>query len=298
MKNDSCVLVAPLCRPALEGGRPAHSASNRQPLGYFSGPIETRWEADGRTMTLLNELRYTDPKGVVWIAPAGSKVDGASIPRALWSFFGGPFEGKYRNASVLHDVAYDQKTRPWQQVDRMFYDAMRCSGVGAVEAKTLYFALYRHGRHWRSAKRRENEPRTTAVNPAEVDAIDNGSGKPIPPWTRSIRTRRRGSRWSPLLATACYCLRRHRFFCYRGSAGIAPFRYRKPRRKQNSAAPSKATPRSTLHTTTAPPRISSGETTVGGCHQRFTSACRGQDQTARRLRSPPATVRCADRPDE
>jgi hypothetical protein len=79
-------------------------------------------------MTLLNELRYTDPKGVVWIAPAGSEVDGASIPRALWPFFGGPFEGKYRNASVLHDVAYDQKTRPWQQVDRMFYDAMRCGG--------------------------------------------------------------------------------------------------------------------------------------------------------------------------
>jgi len=139
--------------------------------GYFSGPIETRWEADGRTMTLLNELRYTDPKGVVWVAPAGSAVDGASIPRALWPFFGGPFEGKFRNASVLHDVAYDQKSRPWQQVDRMFYDAMRCSGVGAVEAKTFYYALYRHGRHWKQKKQSGDESRSTAVNPAEVDAI-------------------------------------------------------------------------------------------------------------------------------
>jgi len=121
-------------------------------------------------MTLLNELRYTDPKGVVWIAPAGSRVDGASLPRALWSFFGGPFEGKFRNASVLHDVAYDQKTRPWQQVDRMFYDAMRCSGVGSVQAKTFYYALYRHGRHW---KRKKEEPRPTAVDPAEVDAIQD-----------------------------------------------------------------------------------------------------------------------------
>ena len=138
--------------------------------GYFSGPIDTRWEADGRTMTLLNELRYTDPKGVVWIAPAGSEVDGASIPRALWSFFGGPFEGKYRNASVLHDVAYDQKSRPWQQVDRMFYDAMRCSGVGVVEAKTVYYALYRHGRHWKLKKKKE-ELRSTAVDPGEVNAI-------------------------------------------------------------------------------------------------------------------------------
>jgi hypothetical protein len=116
--------------------------------GYYSGPIETRWDADGRSMTLMNELRYTDPKGVVWIAPAGSTIDGASIPRALWSFMGGPFEGRYRNASVLHDVAYDRHDRPWQDCDRMFYNAMRCSGVGPVEAKTMYYALYRFGRHW------------------------------------------------------------------------------------------------------------------------------------------------------
>ena len=30
----------------------------------------------------------------------------------------------------------------------MFYNAMRCSGVGPVEAKTMYYALLRFGRHW------------------------------------------------------------------------------------------------------------------------------------------------------
>jgi len=54
---------------------------------------------------------------------------------------GGPFEGKYRNASVLHDVAYDQKTRPWPECDEMFYNAMRCSGVNAVNAGTMYYSL-------------------------------------------------------------------------------------------------------------------------------------------------------------
>jgi hypothetical protein len=155
-----------------------------QTWGYFSGTIDTRWEADGRTMTLLNELRYTDPKGVVWIAPAGSKVDGASLPKAFWSIIGGPFEGKYRNASVLHDVAYDEKSRPWQEVDRMFYNAMRCAGVGSVQAKTLYYALYRHGRHWKFAIKKakpvvpdSNEaladqgPRATEVAPDDVNAI-------------------------------------------------------------------------------------------------------------------------------
>src|ERR1044071_6440772 len=119
------------------------------PWGYYSGNIDTRWDADGRTMTLLNELRYTDPKGVVWVAPAGSVIDGASIPRSLWSFMGGPFEGKYRNASVLHDVSYEQHNRPWQECDRMFYNAMRCSGVSAVEAGTMYYSLYKFGRHWK-----------------------------------------------------------------------------------------------------------------------------------------------------
>src|SRR6266571_4679768 len=117
--------------------------------GHYSGYVEARWEPDGRNMTLISELRYTDPNGVVWIAPAGSVVDGASIPRSLWSIMGGPFEGKYRNASILHDVAYDEHNRPWQDCDRMFYNAMRCSGVNSVEAKTMFYALCRFGHHWR-----------------------------------------------------------------------------------------------------------------------------------------------------
>lgn len=133
---------------------------------------------------MLSELRYTDPKGVVWIAPTGSKVDGASIPRSLWSFMGGPFEGKYRNASVLHDVAYDQRTRTWQECDRMFYNAMRCSGVSALEAKTMFYSLYRFGRHGefaiKKAKRVKQSPESVAqtdelpraipVSAAEIDA--------------------------------------------------------------------------------------------------------------------------------
>lgn len=182
-------LIVALLFTACAGHRvPRAEPANRErptDWGYYSGPVDARWDSDGRSMTLLNELRYIDPKGVVWIAPAGSKVDGASIPRSLWSFMGGPFEGKYRNASVLHDVAYDNKSRPWQDADRMFYNAMRCSGVSAIEAKTMYYSLYKFGRHWKFAIKRakavkpnstelaENEEplRATAVSPREVDAI-------------------------------------------------------------------------------------------------------------------------------
>jgi hypothetical protein len=150
--------------------------------GHYSGYVEARWENDGRSMTLLSELRYTDPKGVIWIAPAGSQVDGASIPRTLWTFMGGPFEGKYRNASVLHDVSYEQKTRPHEVCDRMFYNAMRCSGVSAVEAGTMYYSLRKFGRHWKAPKaepvkvgddivaRAEEVRRATPANSSDINA--------------------------------------------------------------------------------------------------------------------------------
>ncbi|MGI8821512.1 MAG: DUF1353 domain-containing protein [Chthoniobacterales bacterium] len=138
--------------------------------GFYSGPIETRWESDGLSMVLMNELRYTDPYGEVWVAPAGSRVNGASIPRAFWSIIGGPFEGKYRNASVLHDVAYDEQKKPSPEVDRMFYNAMRCSGVGALTAKTMYYTLVRHGRHWKNA-RATAVPAGERPQPAGVEQV-------------------------------------------------------------------------------------------------------------------------------
>jgi hypothetical protein len=144
--------------------------------GHFSGPIETRWENDGVTMVLLNELRYTDPYGKVWVAPAGSRVDGASIPRPFWTIIGGPFEGKYRNASVLHDVAYDEQKVSPEEADLMFYNAMRASGVGPVTAKTMYYSLKRHGRHWKHRQAlpvEENPARSTAVAPREVTEIQD-----------------------------------------------------------------------------------------------------------------------------
>ena len=151
--------------------------------GFYSGEPVTKWNPDGRTMTLLSELRYTDPQGEVWVAPAGSVVDGASIPRYLWSVMGGPFEGQYRNASVLHDVAYEKHNRPWQDCDRMFYNAMRCSGVNAVEAKTMYYTLYKFGHHWKfpikrgkpvkyegqMVARAEEIRRAIPVNPTQIN---------------------------------------------------------------------------------------------------------------------------------
>jgi len=158
-------------------------ASDGSKWGYYSGDPILKWNPDGRTMTVMTELSYTDPQGIIWDAPAGSVTDGASIPRYLWSVMGGPFEGKYRNASVLHDVAYEKHNRPWWDCDRMFYNAMRCSGVSAAEAKTMYYALYKFGHHWKFPIKRgkpvkykgelvtrgEQIPRAIPVNPALIN---------------------------------------------------------------------------------------------------------------------------------
>ncbi len=56
----------------------------------------------------------------------------------------------------------------------MFYNAMRASGVGAVTAKTMYYVLLRHGRHWKHKQAlpaADGTGRPSEVNPGEVDQI-------------------------------------------------------------------------------------------------------------------------------
>ncbi len=52
----------------------------------------------------------------------------------------------------------------------MFYNAMRCSGVGALTAKTMYYTLVRHGRHWKHPKV-EAVATTSSAPPAPDDEI-------------------------------------------------------------------------------------------------------------------------------
>lgn len=121
--------------------------------GLFSGEPLTRWltERDvDRRMQLLALFSFTDPAGTLWDAPADWMVDGASIPRPLWTLIGSPFTGDYRRASVVHDVACDRaggdKARR-RAADRMFYHACRAGGCGVREAIVLYLGV-RIGAIW------------------------------------------------------------------------------------------------------------------------------------------------------
>jgi len=129
----------------------SHSGPPPGGWGKYVGPIRVQWEP-GRKMRLLEDTHYIAPNGVDWVGPKGWEIDGASIPQAFWCTVGGPYEDLYRDASVFHDVACDQRKARWQDVHLMFYTAMRCSGVDDEKAKVAL----RRGLSLRSALARSS----------------------------------------------------------------------------------------------------------------------------------------------
>ncbi len=118
-------------------------------FGAYDGlPAQVALLADGRQAKLLAPISYRQGNGTAWPVPVDSLLDGASIPRLFWTLIGGPFEGLYRDASIVHDRYCVTKERPWPDTHRMFYEAMRCSGVAEAKAKIMYYAVYRFGPRW------------------------------------------------------------------------------------------------------------------------------------------------------
>ena len=109
--------------------------------GTFSGDPRTLWlsdRGDDRDMQLLEPFWYIDPKGRRWDAPAGTVINGASIPRTLWSSVGSPYTGNYRRAAVVHDAAIAQAGIRRADADTMFYFACLAGGCSLLQAKLLY----------------------------------------------------------------------------------------------------------------------------------------------------------------
>jgi uncharacterized membrane protein YgcG len=118
------------------------------PPGKYEGRAVVELLDDGRRVQLAGPFSYIDPNDKRWDVPKDAIVDGASIPRVLWTLIGGPFEGKYRNASIIHDWYCDLRSRPWKQVHRMFFDAMITSSVPTKKARLLYAGVYLGGPRW------------------------------------------------------------------------------------------------------------------------------------------------------
>jgi len=119
----------------------------------FEGHVVVEWlqhDGDDRLVRLVEPFAFVDKQKKVWSVPKGAVVDGASIPRVLWTLVGPPFVGDYRYASVVHDYYCDTKSESWRATHRMFLEASLLGGVESEKAKVMYAAVYARGPRWES----------------------------------------------------------------------------------------------------------------------------------------------------
>ena len=134
----------------------ATSANAQEYFGDFLDKLKGTFvvEAQPRPLFKLeSDFRFKDPNGLLWTAPSGAEVDGASIPQPFWSVIGGPFEGAYINASVIHDHYCRTKQRTAHDTHRNFYYGMRASHVPDWKAKLMHWAVSTFGPSWKLEKR-------------------------------------------------------------------------------------------------------------------------------------------------
>jgi Protein of unknown function (DUF1353) len=105
---------------------------------------------------VAERLDFIDASGWNWLAPEKSLTDGASIPEIFVPLVGFPNEPRFVNAAALHDAycgigneegpVYHSKT--WQEVHRLFYDALVASGTSDLKAKIMFAAVWLGGPRW------------------------------------------------------------------------------------------------------------------------------------------------------
>jgi len=150
-----CWLLMTLpCLTGCPGDSPPPTDTSHGRFGEFIGNVDVRWKVDqgeDRTMQLLKEFKYVDQSGREWVVPAGTTINGASIPRVFWSEHP-PFVGDYRLASVVHDhfcnELLNRKRDDWEAIQKMFYEACRCGGLDEVDAKVFYHTVYVYWKLW------------------------------------------------------------------------------------------------------------------------------------------------------
>ncbi len=101
-------------------------------------------------------IEFVDSRPTTWLAPKNTLTDGASIPSLFLTAVGNPRSKEFINAATMHDAycgigneslaQYHSDT--WQNVHRMFYDALRVGGTPPNKAKIMYAAVYLGGPRW------------------------------------------------------------------------------------------------------------------------------------------------------
>src|SRR5688572_27564412 len=147
---------------------PAAVAQETEYFGQFLDQLRGTFDIDAKprpTFKIENDFRFKDPNGVEWRAPKGTTVDGASIPQGFWSLIGGPFEGTYINASVIHDHYCNTRERTAHDTHRNFFYGMRAAGVPEWKATLMHWVVATFGPSWTLTKRVVMEQSCNRSNP-------------------------------------------------------------------------------------------------------------------------------------
>lgn len=165
--TSACVVVVPETKELKDARVPILPANpcetkSATRCSYFNAPVALKPGAirlRDRALPFFRTaktIEFVDARPVKWVAPAGTLTDGASIPKMFFKIIGTPRSKEFINAATLHD-AYcgvgngslpQYHSDRWQNVHRMFYDALRVDGTPSKKAKIMYAAVYLAGPRW------------------------------------------------------------------------------------------------------------------------------------------------------
>lgn len=127
-------------------------------MEWIGAPLELTETSQPELFRTSHDFGFRDAKNKVWMAPAGTMTDGASIPRTLWIISGAPLQGPYRNGAVIHDAYYQMHGESRFRVDKMFYEAMLFGGTPGWKAWLMFKAVRLFGGVVWRLKRKEQGP--------------------------------------------------------------------------------------------------------------------------------------------
>lgn len=107
----------------------------------FLTQLSTTAERGSENLILNKPLVYHDLfNNQIYVAPAGFETNLASIPKILRSFVDND-DPHIKDAAVIHDWLYTEKTLTRAQCDAVLFRAARSLGCGLIKAYTVYFAV-------------------------------------------------------------------------------------------------------------------------------------------------------------
>lgn len=135
--------------------RPGECVYITAPVKVVDTPVELP-RRPYKFFPLAEPLNFTDARAKTWVAPRGTLTDGASIPPIFVSIVGSPTAPEYVEAGAIHDAycgvgnegGANYHRGRWQDVHRMFYDALVASGTPDQRAKLMFAAVWLGGPRW------------------------------------------------------------------------------------------------------------------------------------------------------